>query len=554
MLGWVDRALVAIIAWIAVNWVLAIAHALTRPNLFIAAALFLIAAISLVARTPPVPCHPSPVPYLVYLPIALWCAFVLWRGYVVPPASHDALTYHLPKAVMIVRAHGYTHFDAPDPRIRTFPSNYELLLADVLILTGSDRVTEWIGTAFYVLFLGVVAMVARRWWGEGLHVTACVLAAAGAPLLLLHSGHDKNDVMTAVFAAAALYWAAVWCVRRGAVPAMMAIACGVTAIGTKMSAAAIVIGIAPFGIAALIRHPPRVKPFAGAVLFAALALLFCGGWVFLQNMRSPAAPHVAAGLPTSQYGEWSHLWEVPYLAIRASLGLKTKWPWPAENLFSSHYGPVFALAALALPFCVWRYRGDRERAIAGIAAAIASFVLLPLVQYPQIALPSILRYTAFILPVLYGWTIAPLLRGSKYAPVVIGALMVIFAVNAFDIAYNDTLVPLAYARWCARHPGTRQIFWSENHAEIVVDLLAGPHDTVAIRAGRNTWIYPAYGAHLSRTVVFVEDKVPDSAQWVAVDAEDPQFVEALARDPRFELVYRRNEQAVFHRKEKGPRV
>ena len=179
--------------------------------------------------------------------------------------------------------------------------------------------------------------------------------------------------------------------------------------------------------------------------------------------------------PVSQYGQWRHLWEVPYLAVRASLGFRTSWPWPAENLFSSHYGPLFGLAALALPFCIWRYHRDgddalrRERIIAGIAATIAFCVLLPLIQYPRIALPSILRYTAFILPVIYGWTIAPLVRGTRYGPAVIIAFTVVFAVNALDMAWNDAFAPLPYARWCAEHRGTREIFWASNHAESVVD-------------------------------------------------------------------------------------
>jgi hypothetical protein len=372
--------------------------------------------------------------------------------------------------------------------------------------------------------------------------------------------------MTAAFAAAALYWSAVWCVRRGAWPAAMAIACGATAVGTKMSAAAVVIGIAPFGIAALIRRPPRLKPFAGALLFALAAFLLCGGWVFVRNVQTPAT-RTAAGLPVSQYGQWRHLWEVPYLAVRASLGFRTSWPWPAENLFSSHYGPLFGLAVLALPFCIWRYRRDgdefvrQERFIAGVAAAIAFFVLAPLIQYPQIALPSILRYTAFILPVIYGWTVAPLLRGTRYTAAVIAAFAVLFAANAADMAWNDAFAPLPYARWCAEHPGTREIFWASNHAESVVDRMAGPRDTIAVRAGRDAWIYPAYGAELSRTVVFAGDveDIPQDARWVAIDqapaklsgpvAADLQFFNALARDPRFRLVYRQEQsnQAVFRR-------
>ena len=570
----VTGALLGAILWIAVNWAFAITFALTRRNLLIAAGVFVVVGLASLRRPERISIRAWSAVALAA--IALWCAFVLWRGSVVPPASHDVLTYHLPKAVMIDRAHGYGHFDAPDRRITSFPSNYELLLADVLLLGGSDRLTEWIGTAFYLLFLGVTAMFARRWWGGGVHVAAAVLAAAGAPLLLLHSGHDKNDVMTAVFAAAALYWSAQWCVRRGAMPAALAIACGVTAVGTKMTAGAVAVAVAPFGIAALILRPPRFRAFAGAVLFAVCALLLCGGWVFVRNAQAPPAPHaIGAGLPGAEYGEWRHLWQVPYLATRASLGLGTEWPWPADNLFASHYGPLFALAVLALPFCIWRYRRDgdeamrRERAIAGIAAAVAFFILVPLAQYPRVPLPSILRYTAFILPVLYGWTVAPLVRSLasiRWVHGVMAFLVALFAANAIDMALNDALAPLAYARWCAAHPGTREIFWASAHAASAVDRMAGAHDKIAFYGRGDAWIYPAYGAALARPVFFVNDigDVPVDAQWVVIDhlpapnANLRRFYDALVRDPRFRLVYRREKenQAVFRRieKEKGPRV
>ena len=563
----VSGALIGVILWIAANWALAITFTLTRRNLLIAAGAFVIAACASLRR-------PARISLRAWSAVALavvaaWCAFVLWRGSVVPPASHDVLTYHLPKALMIARGHGYGQFDAPDRRIATFPSNYELLLADVLLLGGSDRLTEWIGTASYLLFLGVVALYARRWWGSGLHVAASAMAAAGAPLLLLHSGHDKNDVMTAAFAAAAIFWSARWCARRGALPAMLAIACGVTAIGTKMTAGAVAIGVAPFGIAALLRKRPPLKAFAGALLFIACALLLCGGWVFVQNAQATTAPtpQMAAGLPvTAEYGVWSHLWKIPVMAVRASLGFRTEWPWPAENLFSSHYGVLFGIAVLLLPFCIWRYRRDgdeamrRERAVAGGAATIAFFVLLPLLQFPQVALPSILRYTVFILPALYGWTVAPLARSlPRYAHALMAVIVAIFIANALDMALNDSFAPLPYARWCAAHPNTREIFWSSSHAESVADRMAGPHDKIAIHGGRNAWIYPAYGAALSRPVVFAASAagVPADAQWVAVDEEpakagapnayELRFYQDMLRDPRFRLVYRqeRDNQAVF---------
>src|SRR5207248_4740499 len=76
------------------------------------------------------------------IPVVLWTLSALWKGFVLPPQTHDALAYHLPKAAMIAQAHGFEHFAAPDPRIASLPANYELLLADVLVMSGSDTCTE----------------------------------------------------------------------------------------------------------------------------------------------------------------------------------------------------------------------------------------------------------------------------------------------------------------------------------------------------------------------------------------------------------------------------
>src|SRR5688572_17499298 len=132
-------------------------------------------------------------------PLILWIAFCLWRGAVVPVLSHDALSYHLPKAVMMARAHQYQFFNAPDPRISTSPPNYEFLLADMLLLTGSDALTEWIGTASFVALLLLGAALVERWWGDGPQIVITILLLASVPVILLHAGAHKNDLLSNVF-------------------------------------------------------------------------------------------------------------------------------------------------------------------------------------------------------------------------------------------------------------------------------------------------------------------------------------------------------------------
>jgi hypothetical protein len=575
----VAGALIGLSLWLGVNWLLAISLSLTRRNLLMASVGFVIAGCTTLRW--PRRFRLAPWTVIAGVAIILWSGFILWRGSIVPPASDDVLAYHLPKAVMIMRAHGHERFDWPDQRLRIFPSNYELLLADVLILSGNDRLTEWIGTASYVGLLAMVALYARRWWGPGLHVTASVLAVAGAPLLLLHSGHDKNDLLTGVLAAGALFWSARWCARGGVVPATLAVLGGVTAVGTKMTAGAVVLGIAPFGIAALIRRPPRFRVLLVSVILASLAFLLCGGWVFVQNAEGGSGDlSYRTGVPTAAYGEWRNLIDVPYLLVRVSLGFDAEIPWRHErwswfpyNLYGSHFGPLLGAAFLSLGFCVWRYRSKgvtgarRERAIVTGAALLAFAILLPLVQTPPSAAQATLRYVIFILPVVVAWTLAPLIRSlvahrPGWMPhVALTAILMIFMQEAVQTAMFDTFTPIEQVRWCLDHPDTRRIFWMPNRAESVVDEIAGPHDKIAIHGGEDLWVYPAYGRDLTRTVVYVTalDRIPIDAQWVAIDylpAQDNkpmgpelQLYERMRVDARFRLVYRneRLNQAVFRR-------
>ncbi|PYQ48540.1 MAG: hypothetical protein DMF59_15775 [Acidobacteria bacterium] len=204
-------AVVGFMLWIGVNWVLALTHTLTRTMLSIAIVAFI--AVSLFAlrrlRLPKI----DTFTLVMLVPIALWIAYILWRGVILPPDNHDALAYHLPKAAFIAQTHGYGYFVTGDPRVTVLPANYELLLSDVMILTGTDHITEWLNTLFYVLFLIATGAAIERWFGPGPQVAASVIATAATPVLLLHSGADKNDLMTCFFAVAALLFGARWVVQ-----------------------------------------------------------------------------------------------------------------------------------------------------------------------------------------------------------------------------------------------------------------------------------------------------------------------------------------------------
>src|SRR4051812_11809385 len=264
--------------WIAANWILAIAHLLTFTSLMIVTCAFAAAAVATLWRHRAAMNFRWATPAL--LPIAFWIFFILWRGTIVPPLSHDALAYHLPKAVMIMQAHGYETFRVADQRIVTLPANYELLLADVLILSGTDRLTEWLGTIAYLAMLILTGAFAERWWrADGAAVAASILAVAATPLFLLHSGADKNDLMTAFFCGATLLWGARWCARGGRMPLLLTITSGALAIGTKPTGAVVALCLASFVLVRVfrIKPSPRLRDATLTLAGGALAFLLLGG-------------------------------------------------------------------------------------------------------------------------------------------------------------------------------------------------------------------------------------------------------------------------------------
>ena len=173
-LGPFERAsyttLIAILLWLGSLWITAIFGIMTAPVLAGRAIVVALAGIILwwrrrsrrtVARPALRPGIAATI-LLVAVPLTLWGVFILWRGSIVPPASHDALAHHLPKAVLFARAAGYESFDFLDARIRKIPANYELMLAEAILLDRSDDLTEWFSLLFYLMFGIASAAIAAR--------------------------------------------------------------------------------------------------------------------------------------------------------------------------------------------------------------------------------------------------------------------------------------------------------------------------------------------------------------------------------------------------------
>jgi hypothetical protein len=206
--------------------------------------------------------------------------------------------------------------------------------------------------------------------------------------------------------------------------------------------------------------------------------------------------------------------------------------------------------------------------------------ILPVRFKPQgLYLIYLPRFVLFIVPVVFAWTIAPLVSrmteiDAKWGAAAIALGSLTFLAYAIDMGAHDTFTPLSYVRWAWRHPGTRVIPFDDNRAARVVDRMAGPRDRIDLDGDTQPWIYPAYGPNLTRQVTFVRPNSGSSAisadaDWVVIDhgwttwwfhpqpkaarearPSGGRLLDELLRDPRFQLAYydRQRNQAVFHRK------
>ena len=596
--------------WVALSWVLSAFHALGPVALVVGACALGALGLRLLAPFPElltrqIRLNVSSRALAGFVAIGalpcIWLALICWRGTLLPPLNHDALAYHLTKAVMIVRAGGYAVFPSADVRISSWPSNYEMLVACVVALTDSDLLTAWISGLSYVYFLALVGAVAERWWGRGAHVLGAILLAGAMPIALLHSGQHKNDLLACAMALGAIVWMGSWSAGAGPVALLLAVVCLLLGCGTKLYGIFLLAAVAPFFALGIFRRwRSGVRPsFRLLTVCSGLAVtlpLLLGNATYLISVQHAGTPFgITSKVQVASYGIWGNLWRFPYLALAAPFAksdsqvwvpwVQEYWFWPRYDLFFSNYGAAVTLALAIVPIALWKFRrADQasmrlERVACSIMAVAGFFLVLPINTSPTGFFASFVRYTMFIVPIIAAWSVVPLLRAAfakpRWSPAG-WALLAVLSLNygreAYLIGTRDSSAPIGYVGAVLMHPELKRLpFAHGNRAAFFVDRVAGAMDHVAIDGGYDTWSYPAYGEDLTRRVSFILPladgslSVPDDADWVMVDrswsclfgdpgfktfgdwwthlgrgkptAADLRVTELLSVDPRFKLVY-----------------
>jgi hypothetical protein len=563
-LSWLKGITRFFLLWIGVGWVLAAFH-LLRPFGLMGAAVLMGLVTTRIIKRHPLPLRASlsgaitmlrslRAEWLFLGVIGLLMAYNLFKGWVLPCANSDALAWSMPISIRYHLAHGLDWSKPPQAEwLLHFsdPHTYELLVASMLSLTGTDRITEWLSTLVAGGILAVVGIQFRRWSGPGLHVWTGVLLFASAPVFLLHMASDKADLLTILLILLGIFWTARTWLEESLRPGELAIWVLFALFNVKKSGWMLA---PPLLFAVYLRWSllvgrdrslwvPILLRAIGHSVAAALAM---GGVkaLYLWYHSQPAS-HGMAGIAT-QLSPSAHtfslgdpfrfLWLVslaPFLStdytVRLSSGME--WYWPEYNLIYSHFGWLFGPALLVgvgvlVAGCFRRGPAGnfpQEQWFCLGTSALLAWFLLAHAYANVVGFSTFPRFILFLMPTILATGFLPLLAQAR-RPWIFGGIAVLLLVGAARSAYeHDMVAPYVYLEDLWQHPEKRRwVMVGPNRMPCVFDRLAGPRAVVVSDCTYQTWLAPLWGEGFTRDVRLLEWKegrpqIPSDAEWIVID-------------------------------------
>jgi hypothetical protein len=582
----------------AVGWLLALTGLFHARALLVSFGLVGAAALVTLVRSRPKAPRVDARALLVLLPVLVFAAFVAWRGYQFAVQSHDGNMYHLPKAILLIRNHGYGYFDTPVTRVAAFPYSYEVLLAIAVALTGSDAHTHLISIVSYLGYVVAAGALAEGWLGGGSRLPVFVAVLSGAvPVALLQAAAHKNDLLLTTFVLGAAVFTATFLKQRRASSAALAIVALALALGTKVAGAFAVIGVA---LACLVFAPRTRRALAGiasrsALGLAALALasgLLLGPVHYVASVvRSGSASggfvNTAGAFP---FGEWRNLFYFPPLLLwrpfdpdpeLVTAWSGQKWWWPKHDHMFATLGEAFTIGVALLPAAVLlrrRHEAPLDRAALATILGVTALLTVLVRFAPFGFFNGFPRYLLFLAPLVFAASFGELGARLRWQWVAGLLVTVVFSLSAARAVLRDPYYPFVALRdrWNKRDALDRHLPWQRWRAAVLADAEAGPDATIAFDGDTESYLRPLYGAGLGRRVLFIRGAVPE-ADWVVIDRSwnklfghpgmrdltrfadlggkgpltgaDLAVYRSLLADPRFRLVFFNEDvgQALFQR-------
>lgn len=547
---------------IGTDWALACFRAISAGSLWICTAVYAIGGSILLVRRRRISCpsrEPLALSLIECLVLGLFClaiAYVAIRGSLIWVAEYDALTYHFPKAVEIIRAHGIPHIPSGDFRVAYFPWNYELLLADGLLLTPGEGLSHLMALLPAMGFGAYALATFRRAWPEASRLDALVgcLIVCATPIFILQSGDYKNDLLFTFFLLGFFHWMARWCESGRESEFGWAFLSLALCFGTKATA----LFVLPVGLFLVWRFRARFTFHAWGGLRRSLFLLagvtvilllmgacwpllnsfWCGHLLGDTAMVGGMPGYEANAVP--RYIGFSNLWKFPLLAILRPFSSNSSgvwvfwrheyWWWPSYHPIYGHFGWLCSVLLLLVPFGVFLHRKSTKDGSAAYRIILSTSIL----AYAFLSMPQRYRVDGMFcgfprallcLPLLVTlWTSLPLMswlrarrQGLLCLALGIGAAGY-FSAQSYFYFKNDVTKPFDLVLADLSGTGQRQV----NNIEDILDRVAGPYDPVAFDSGFGGMVYRLYGERLTRPVTFLRPSprgvvIPSEVKWVVID-------------------------------------
>lgn len=215
---------------------------------------------------------------------------------VCPPNNWDSQVYHLPRIEHWIQDGSFAFYRTAISRQLEMPYLHELVLLQLRLLTGGDRLlnlVQWLAGAGSVFLVGRIALEL----GAGRRGIALArLTAATLPIGILEASSTQNDLAVSFFVLCMAERLLVWRRSgRGGDAAGFAIATGL-ALATKATAYLAGLPLGLWFLAGQLRRGPRALPL---LLVCGLLLLLPNLPNYLRNLAHSGAPLGYAGLETN---------------------------------------------------------------------------------------------------------------------------------------------------------------------------------------------------------------------------------------------------------------
>jgi hypothetical protein len=423
------RQLLVMVAPLWAGWLvlgtelLSLFSAINRPLLILWWLIPIAAAFYILRRAPRTLIVPKPIEpwkFLDFLFLAILLLLITACGlqaFFSPPMNFDSLTYHLPRIVFWAQHHNVADYSTKNNRQIMMSPYAEFIGLHLMVLTSSDALINQIQWCAFVLTLVGVSLIARQLGAKRTGQILAALITATIPIMFLEASNTKNDVVEAMWAVLAVYWALTFLDRaRGIVPRMALLGLTIgAAVLTKGTGVFFAGPTALLAAIALFRHE-RMKSLAPLALMALLALAMNAGH-FTRNYRQFGK---LVGPDTAAEGGYNlvNARKTPPAVlsnILRELAIEIGTPWPTLNArMDAAINRLHQLLGIdphdpGLTFSASPYTGilyqphdeDRAGAPAHMLLALISlplaFLLFRRIRFGRVLLVSAIAVVAFII-------------------------------------------------------------------------------------------------------------------------------------------------------------